>query len=63
MPPILQRLVALAVGVLLCLSLLSEVTLAVTHHTSHVLKVIFIVARPVSTRVVLKDLYNLPTTV
>lgn len=61
MSPILERLVALAAGVLLGLLLLSEVTLAVSDHTPHVLKIIFIVARRIPTGVVLEDLHDLPS--
>lgn len=60
--PILERLIALAVGVLLCFLLLSEVTLAVCDNTSHMLQVIFVVARPIPTGVVLEDFHNLPAT-
>lgn len=60
MPPVLERLVALAVGILLCLLLLSEVTLAVGDHTTHVLQIIFVVARPIPTGVVLQDFDDLP---
>lgn len=62
MTPVLERVVALAVGVLLCFLLLSEVTLAVCDNTSHMLQIILIVPPPIPTGVALKDFDNLPAT-
>lgn len=63
MPPVLQRLVAFALGVLLCLVLLGQVPFVVADHFSHVAKVFFVILGWVFFGILLQDLNDLTTTV
>ena len=62
MAPILQRLVALTVRVLLGLFLLSKMSLVVAYYLSHVAKVLFIVLGWILLRILFEDLDDLPAT-
>ena len=62
MAPVFQALIALAVGILLCLFLLGQVSLAVRGHSPHMINVILIVVAWVFLRILLQDLDDLATT-
>lgn len=53
MPPILQTLITLTIRILLCLLLLSEMSLAVRDYAAHVGNVFFVIFRRVFGRVLL----------
>lgn len=61
-PPILQRFIAFAIRVLLCLLLLSQMALAVGHNTAHMVNVRVLVVGWSPAGIVLEDLHDLPTT-
>jgi len=60
MAPVLQRPVTVAVGVLLGLLLLSQVTLVIRSHSPHVLQIVLVIFGWIPFRVLLQDLDNLP---
>jgi len=60
MTPVLQRPVAVAIGVLLGLLLLSQMTLVISSHSPHVLQIVLIIFGWILLWVLLQDLDNLP---
>ncbi len=60
MTPVLQRPVAVAVGVLLGLLLLSQMTLVIRSHSPHVLQIVLVIFGWVLLWVLSQDLDNLP---
>lgn len=50
MSPILQALIALAIRILLCLLLLSKMTLAVRDHSPHMIDIIYLPSVPLPTK-------------
>lgn len=63
MTPILQRLVALAVGILLRFLLLCQMSLTVRDHLPHVLKILVVVLIWLFTGILVEDIDDLAATV
>lgn len=62
MAPVLQRLVAFTVGVLLCFLLLRKMPLAIRDHFPHVLKVLFVILVRIFVGILVQNLDDLAAT-
>ena len=63
MPPILQRLITLALGVLLRFPLLCQMPLVIRHHLAHVGNIFLFILVGILLGILLQDLDDLATTV